>query len=75
MRKFLSVIAFAIVAAALILGGILILTQIKDIPEGVDLIKVYGLHLGLGIGLLGTGVGAGIGCLASFFTAKTKDKE
>lgn len=77
MRKFLSVIAWAIACVALIIGGIIIFSQlgetVKLLPGGFDL-KTCGTMLGLGLGLFGGGIGCGIGCLASFFTAKTIDK-
>ncbi len=72
MRKFLSVIAWAITSVALIIGGILIFAQLGKYPTFE--IAVMGLHLGLGIALFGGGIGAAIGAIASFFTAKTIDK-
>ncbi len=72
MRKFLSVIAWAIAATALIIGGIIVFAQLGKFPSFE--IATMGLHLGVGIALFGGGIGAAIGSLASFFTAKTIDK-
>lgn len=72
MRKFLSVIAWAIAAVALIIGGILIFAQLGKYPTSD--IAFIGSTLGLGIALFGGGIGAAIGAIASFFTAKTIDK-
>lgn len=74
MRKFLSVIAWAVAAIALIIGGIICLSQIKEVPSNMDFLKTYGTAIGLGIGLLGGGIASAVACLASFFTAKTKEK-
>ncbi len=72
MRKFLSVIAFAIAAAALIIGGIVMFASLPT--DGSVTIKNAGFIIGPAIGLLGSGIACAVGAIANFFTAKTKDK-
>lgn len=74
MRKFLSVIAFAVLAVGLIIGGIVVAAQLGKIPEGVDLVTYAGEQLGLCIGLFAGGVASAIATIANFFTARTRDK-
>ena len=76
MRKFLSVIAFAIAAVGLIIGGVIVFAQLGDASSAGDAINIQnsGLQIGLGLGLLGGGIGCAVGAIANFFTAKTKDK-
>lgn len=74
MRKFLSVIAFAVLAVGLIIGGVVIAAELGKLPEGTDLVAENGTQLGLCIGLFAGGVASAIATIANFFTARTRDK-
>lgn len=79
MKKFLLVIAFAVLAIGLFIGGVISAIQCDKLMETLNatqqsshIVEYLGTNIAIVIGLFSGGIASCIASIASFFKSKVK---